>query len=242
MTSRNVFRVCLVIFSCLLIAACDTSDNFAPVTDAGSFEPVPHAGIHTVRHGETLYEIAWRYGMDYRDLATRNHMHSPYVLYSGQLIYLRGRRVNQIAAHVPVLKTVKVVQSASIVPEPVNAAIKWFWPAKGKIINYFSEQNKGINIAGNLGEPIYSAAAGRVVYCGSGLRGYGNLIIIKHDNVYLSAYAHNRSVFVKEGDWIQRGQKIAEMGNAGAEKVMLHFEIRQAGKPVDPTMFYSLPM
>lgn len=127
MTSRNVFRVCLVIFSCLLIAACDTGENFAPVTDAGSFERVPHAGFHTVRHGETLYEIAWRYGMDYRDLAARNHMHSPYMLYSGQIIYLRGRRTS---AHAPALKSMTMVQSAPIVPEPAYTATNWFWPAK----------------------------------------------------------------------------------------------------------------
>jgi murein DD-endopeptidase MepM/ murein hydrolase activator NlpD len=114
----------------------------------------------------------------------------------------------------------------------------WRWPAKGKIVTHFSASNKGINIAGQAGEPIYAAAAGKVVYSGNGLRGYGNLIILKHNNLYLSAYAHNSNVLVKEGDWVRRGQKIAEMGDTGSDKVMLHFEIRRAGKSVNPTSLY----
>jgi len=234
--------------------ACGDSNNYAPVSDAGSFERVPLAGIHRVRHGETLYEIAWRYGMDYRDLAAHNKMHSPYVLYSGQIIHLRnrntqtavsGRNAHDVAR--PVItegaryNEPKPVESDQVqdTSEPDDSVSAWAWPAKGKIIKYFSTQNKGINIAGRLGEPVYAAASGKVVYSGEGLRGYGKLIILKHNSVYLSAYAHNNAVFVNEGDWVRRGQKIAEMGNSGTDIVMLHFEIRHAGKPVDPTGFYS---
>lgn len=118
-------------------------------------------------------------------------------------------------------------------------AVAWGWPTKGKIIAGFNENGgpKGVQIAGNLGQAIVASAPGRVVYTGSGLRGYGNLVIIKHNDTYLSAYAHNRSVLVKQGDTVARGQKIAEMGDSDASRVMLHFEIRRNGKPVDPIKF-----
>jgi lipoprotein NlpD len=117
--------------------------------------------------------------------------------------------------------------------------LDWAWPAKGKIVAGFSETAnlKGIDIAGTAGEPVRASAAGRVVYAGSGLRGYGKLIIIKHNATYLSAYAHNREILVKEGQQVTRGQKIAEMGNSDAEQVKLHFEIRRLGKPMDPAKY-----
>jgi lipoprotein NlpD len=117
--------------------------------------------------------------------------------------------------------------------------LDWAWPAKGKLIGGFSETAnlKGIDIAGAAGEPVLASAPGRVVYAGTGLRGYGKLIIIKHNNIYLSAYAHNREILVKEGQQVAKGQKIAEMGNTDADQVKLHFEIRRLGKPMDPVRF-----
>ncbi|MEO6929114.1 MAG: peptidoglycan DD-metalloendopeptidase family protein [Casimicrobiaceae bacterium] len=117
--------------------------------------------------------------------------------------------------------------------------LDWVWPAKGKIISAFSETAnlKGIDIAGSAGTPVLASAAGKVVYAGSGLRGYGKLVIIKHNDTYLSAYAHNREIVVKEGEVVARGQKIAEMGSSDADQVKLHFEIRRLGKPMDPTKF-----
>jgi lipoprotein NlpD len=117
--------------------------------------------------------------------------------------------------------------------------LDWMWPAKGKVVGTFSETAnlKGIDIAGTAGTPVVASAAGKVVYAGSGLRGYGKLVIIKHNDTYLSAYAHNREIVVKEGDTVARGQKIAEMGNSDADQVKLHFEIRRLGKPMDPAKF-----
>jgi lipoprotein NlpD len=117
--------------------------------------------------------------------------------------------------------------------------LNWMWPAKGKVITQFSDTAnlKGIDIAGTAGQPVYASAAGRVVYAGSGLRGYGKLIIIKHNATYLSAYAHNQAILVKEGQQVARGQKIADMGNTDANQVKLHFEIRRFGKPMDPAKF-----
>ena len=124
-------------------------------------------------------------------------------------------------------------------PMPGDDQLNWMWPAKGKVVAQFSDTAnlKGIDIAGTAGEPVYASAAGRVVYAGSGLRGYGKLIIIKHNATYLSAYAHNQNILVKEGQQVARGQKLAEMGSTDASRVMLHFEIRRFGKPMDPEKF-----
>ena len=124
---------------------------------------------------------------------------------------------------------------APAVPAPAPDDVAWAWPSSGKMIGPYSEAgNKGVDIGGKMGDPVLAAADGRVVYAGAGLRGYGELVIIKHNATYLSAYAHNRKILVKEKDQVSRGQKIAEMGNTGADAVKLHFEIRKQGKPIDP--------
>ncbi|MDR2113580.1 MAG: peptidoglycan DD-metalloendopeptidase family protein [Candidatus Accumulibacter sp.] len=119
-----------------------------------------------------------------------------------------------------------------------NAKFAWIWPASGKIVGTFSENgSKGIDIAGKAGDPVVAAGSGKVVYNGTGLRGYGKLVIIKHDATFLSAYAHNQNILVKEGESVVQGQKIAEMGNTDADQVKLHFEVRRQGKPVDPLKY-----
>ena len=122
--------------------------------------------------------------------------------------------------------------------DAAEEAIRFQWPAKGHTLAGFDEsKNKGIDIAGKAGDPVFAAADGKVVYAGSGLRGYGNLIIIKHNNTYLTAYAHNQTLLAKEDQVVKRGQKIAEMGNSDADQVKLHFEVRRQGKPVDPMRY-----
>jgi len=128
-------------------------------------------------------------------------------------------------------------------PKPADSAlgpdeIAWIWPTNGKIVGTFSEgASKGVDIAGKAGDPVLAAGEGKVVYSGTGLRGYGKLVIVKHNNTYLSAYAHNQNVLVKEGQNVTKGQKIAEMGNTDADQVKLHFEVRRQGKPVDPLKY-----
>jgi lipoprotein NlpD len=138
----------------------------------------------------------------------------------------------------------KPTQLASINPNPASALtaedreLSWMWPSDGKVVALFDEgKNKGIDIAGRAGQQVLAAGAGKVMYAGSGIRGYGNLVIVKHSNSLLSAYAHNRAILVKEGDSVRRGQTIAEMGDSDTDTVKLHFEIRQQGKPVDPSKF-----
>ncbi|MEY4750140.1 MAG: lipoprotein NlpD [Pseudomonadota bacterium] len=126
--------------------------------------------------------------------------------------------------------------AAPVATREADDEMSWAWPAQGPLVSSFDEtRNKGVAIAGKAGEPVMAAADGRVVYAGSGLRGYGNLIIIKHNDTYLTAYAHNQALLVKEDQPVRRGQKIAEMGSSDAERVQLHFEIRRKGKPIDPT-------
>jgi len=157
----------------------------------------------------------------------------------------------------PTAKTAEPAPAAAVAPAPAAATpaapappatkaaealgpdeIVWAWPAGGKLIAGFSEgANKGVDIAGKSGEAILAAGDGKVVYSGSGLRGYGKLVIVKHNGTYLSAYAHNRNVLVKEGQSVSKGQKIAEMGDSDADQVKLHFEIRRQGKPVDPLKY-----
>lgn len=140
-----------------------------------------------------------------------------------------------------VLKTPEI-KPADKLADPVagnaeDEGIAWMWPTDGKVISGFDDGKKGIDIAGKPGQEVLAAGAGKVMYAGSGIRGYGNLVIVKHTNNLLSAYAHNRAIVVKEGQAVTRGQKIAEMGNSDSDAVKLHFEIRQQGKPVDPAKF-----
>jgi len=135
----------------------------------------------------------------------------------------------------------KPVTPASVAPAAAASGdedVGWIWPAPGSLIAGFDEvKNKGLDIGGKAGDPVLAAADGRVVYAGAGLRGYGNLIILKHNNTYLTAYAHNQTLLVKEDQNVQKGQKIAEMGSSDADRVKLHFEIRRQGKPVDPSRY-----
>lgn len=137
-------------------------------------------------------------------------------------------------------------EAAAPVPRPAatvgsddDGNVEWIWPTKGKVVSGFSESAtlKGLDIAGTAGQPVLASAGGKIVYAGSGLRGYGKLVIIKHNDTFLSAYAHNRELNVKEGQQVTKGQKIAEMGNTDADQVKLHFEIRRLGKPMDPAKY-----
>ncbi len=145
----------------------------------------------------------------------------------------------KVATTTPPATTAPATPPAPAAPAAGDEArLSWMWPSEGRIIATFDDgRNKGIDIAGKMGQPVVAAGSGKVMYAGSGIRGYGNLVIVKHSNSLLSAYAHNRKIVVKEGDNVNRGQVIAEMGDSDADVVKLHFEIRQQGKPVDPTRF-----
>lgn len=202
---------------------------------------------HEVQRGETLYSIAFSYGLDFRDVASRNKIRPPYTIYPGQKIYLspptstaaRSKSSKPaISSRTAKQSTTKkqATTTASAPKTPLSSG-QWQWPIKGEVIKPFSldgEINKGIDISAKSGTPVNAAAAGVVVYAGGNLRGYGKLVIIKHDDRYLSAYGNNRTIRVKEGDKIRRGQTISEVGKTASAVEMLHFEIRRDGKPEDP--------
>ena len=219
------------------------------VSSSGSARQPGKGARHTVSKGETLYSIAWRYGYDYRSLAAWNRIKSPFTIYPGQVIKLIPARKSGALQPPPVAKkqpvkpdrpvaaTRKTTPPGKTAAKPAAPAgsIRWQWPARGRLLKSSTPTaKKGISIGGRTGQKIVAAATGTVVYSGSGLRGYGNLIIIKHNETYLSAYAHNRDLVVKEGETVTAGQQISTMGVDGRGASVLHFEIRKNGKPVDP--------
>jgi lipoprotein NlpD len=193
-------------------------------------------GVHVVRQGETLYSIATAYDMDWREVARRNGIRPPYTIQVGQRLVLTGKATPEAAVPEPAMKATAKARKETT-PLPPVGKIAWIWPTEGRVVSTFlagHPTRKGIDIAGNLGQPIRAAAAGEVVYSGSGLTGYGKLIILKHDERFLSAYAYNQDLLVSEGESVQSGQVIGRMGQAEAGKPMLHFEIRLDGNPIDP--------
>ncbi|MCB1724822.1 MAG: peptidoglycan DD-metalloendopeptidase family protein [Gammaproteobacteria bacterium] len=245
----------VVVTSAGLLAAC-TANWRAPVETRGSSGvrqarvetprpgpgPVVAIGEYRVQRGDTLYGIAWQQGIDYRQIARWNGLRPPYRIYVGQTLSLRAPREPHIPPADPP-PTVRNPPRTSTVTAPRPAVstrparLVWSWPAHGRITATFDANDRlrsGIKIAGRAGDSVTASESGRVVYSGSGLIGYGRLIIIKHNENYLSAYGHNRKIMVAEGDQVAKGQKIAEMGFTNNGDPLLHFEIRRDGKPVDP--------
>lgn len=215
--------------------------NPATVHRHGAEQLPPSAKVpaqHIVRAGDTLHSIAWRYRLDYRQLARWNRLANPNLIYVGQKLRLSAPAAPSVTAK---RETPRAPQrpTTSVKPRPVPqssaGAPNWIWPATGSVRPARSALGtKGIEILGKRGQPVKAAAAGRVVYSGSGLRGYGRLIIVKHNEEFLSAYAHNERLLVAEGATVKSGESIAEMGDSEAKTVMLHFEIRRDGKAVEP--------
>jgi len=250
--SKNLF-IALLSSSVILVAGCSAPRTKpAGVTDrsGGSVEPTP-PGYYRVKKGDTLARIALDNGQAPRDVTQWNKAinpsFNPNVIEVGDLILVKAPSSSKSAkvtekkpaaekSDSPTSETAPEPTKTDVVAEP---GIRLSWPAKGKVTGEFSETNKGIDIAGKVGEPILAASDGKVVYAGNSLRGYGNLVIVKHDNTYLTAYAHNSKLLVKEGDAVRKGQKIAEMGDTDATSAKLHFELRVNGKPVNPTPYFQ---
>lgn len=313
----------LLLATYLFLLGCSTTQPPVPVVDrvkTGSAESSarsvqfnnPDDQFYIVQQGDTLYGIAHKNNIDYKELADRNGITDPSSIKPGQKISLSipisdsqpilfalpqqpiataiepgvdssdfatsaadnnnvnanklktspkalklpfseqnvarlqyPANNNPISAARPFPVSPAAVANTKIetAPQPESArpnmlnshsVAEWIWPTTGKLLSSFSKNSKGVKISGQAGQPILASAAGEVVYSGHGLRGYGNLIIIKHNNIFLSAYAHNSRLLVKEGDAVEKGQKIAEMGNTDTDMTQLHFEIRKHGKPVDP--------
>ncbi|HKX43945.1 MAG TPA: peptidoglycan DD-metalloendopeptidase family protein [Burkholderiaceae bacterium] len=217
-------------------------------------------GYYTVKQGDTLIRVALENGQNWKDLAKWNNIDNPNIIEVGQTLRVLPPGVDPNAASTKPVTTAKV-ETKPLDAKPVASAasgapasppatvsatpaqaprdgdddVNWGWPAAGPVVGNFEEGKvKGLAIGGKAGDPVLAAADGRVVYAGAGLRGYGNLVIIKHNNTYLTAYAHNQTLLVKDDQAVRKGQKIAEMGSTDADSVRLHFEIRRQGKPIDP--------
>ena len=250
----NAARVRAAALGIVLLSGCAGGRGPAPVTDR-TLSPHATQSERVVIAGDTLYSIAWDAGRDYKDVARWNGIAPPYLLQPGQRVRLTPPASSVSTARAPTVPPAKTPPAQArkkstakppsrplraLPPRPASADFgPWVWPARGKLIHSYAANNgnNGIDIAGTPGQAIYAAADGRVVYSGSGLRGYGQLIILKHNDDFLSAYAHNDKIFVKEGDVIKRGHHIAAMGSSGADRTKLHFEIRRGGVPVDPTQY-----
>ncbi len=298
-------------FLTVFLSSC--TSTYAPVEQRGSkyssknYHNGPLPYYYTVRKGDTLYSTAWKYGLDYKQIAYNNHIKSPYRIYSGQKLRIRpaysghtassykktartsssgsskkyvskgstksssktkvsgssGRHNSSskykqkssskktitstktrsskknTGSRVKRGSTTKAVSKNKTAAFKGNRRLKWIWPVKGKIIQRYSPGSgkKGIDISAPKGTLIKSAEAGKVVYSGQGLVGYGRLVIIKHNDTYLSAYAHNQQLLVNEGQLVKKGQNIAHLGRSGTNRYKLHFEIRKNGKPVNPISY-----
>lgn len=191
---------------------------------------------YTVKRGDTLYAIAWRHKLDWQDLARWNGIRRDYVIHPGQVLKLYPSRGRATQARSTTTSTARQTAPARA---PTAVPVRWQWPVSGGTATLTSRPNggQGLTVSGQLGEEIHAAAAGRVVYTGSGLLGYGQLVILKHNETYLSAYGHTQSVAVREGDAVVAGQRIATMGAGPQGDAMLYFEIRINGTPGNPLTF-----
>ena len=245
-----------------------------------------HPDYYVVQSGDTLYSIAWHFGMNYRELAQSNDIRSPYTIYRGQRLRVKPAAGQTGAKPVALASKTSVTASAapasaapartvaqpaskpapkptprpapapqakstsSTASKPASTSTpkstvhvydgKWVWPTRGRVLNHFQSSGagkKGIDIGGHADQPVKAAANGKVVYAGSGLVGYGRLIIVKHNENLLSAYGHNNKLLVKEGEQVSAGQMIAKMGSSGTNRNELYFEIRKNGKPTDPLKY-----
>ncbi|CAH1190464.1 Lipoprotein NlpD/LppB homolog [Candidatus Nitrotoga sp. BS] len=311
----QLLSTAIVVIVAELVTGCSSSGSYAPVVEGGVGREIERRVMmrkpvvptsapaikvlprdqdgrpldYVVQKGDTLYSIAFSYGLDYREIAELNSIRNYDMILVGQALHLPPVSTSNVVTtvvesyplKVPAKSQPKVtklpyteqavaqiekIQENLKKPETVMVAkvqnrpeirpgvkidgtadddgnsLEWGMPTSGTLISEFSEtaSRKGIDIAGKLGQAIVASLAGKVVYSGNGLRGYGKLIIIKHNKTYLSAYAHNDQLLVQEGDQVRKGQKIAEMGNTDTEQVSLHFEIRRFGKPVDPAKYLPL--
>lgn len=252
--------------SLAILAGCASKGTRAPVVDMTGGQPASSAqptGSYVVKPGDTLYKIARANNVDMESVKRWNNLTDPNQISVGQVLKMSGgtgggTQVTPVASakpqprpldqpETPIATTPSPDATPTAPPAPVEvkpttraadaSVINWAWPAGGPIVQTFNASSKGIDISGALGDPITAAADGLVKYSGNGVRGLGNLIIVEHQNGFITAYAHNRALLVKTGQNVKRGAKIAELGQSDTTSPRLHFEIRRQGTPVDPMQY-----
>jgi lipoprotein NlpD len=259
MSLLAVFIASLVLASCSSSVVRETSSSSSSRAPQRIVSQPKYGATVKVERGDTMYGVAFRNGIDFRDLAAWNGIASPYTIYPGQSLKLYpstgGNKPASASTSRPPPTTTATGRPKPVTPttstptrpvatsapaSPASSGFSWRWPADGAVIGRFASGDatkQGVDIAGSSGQAVRAASDGVVVYSGGGLVGYGELIIIKHSESWLSAYGHNRKRLVNEGQNVKAGQQIAEMGRSGAARDMLHFEIRYNGKPVDPLLY-----
>ena len=226
----GVFAMAMVLSACTSMPP--QGGEPAGLPPALATEMQPRADVYTVKAGDTLIRIGLDSGQSPTDIARWNGLSDPGKIVVGQVL----RLVPPAPGEAP--PVVKPPPTTPPTPVASDEDVTWVWPNQGAVLAGFNQsKNKGLEIGGTAGDPVLAAADGKVVYAGAGLRGYGNLVILKHNKTYVSVYAHNQTLLVKEDDVIKRGQKIAEMGNTEADRVKLHFELRKLGNSVDPARY-----
>ena len=257
MRSMRLPHVLVACIAVVLLASCGRSHV---VREGGSSRPrsadspvrvsqPKYGATVVVQRGQNVYRIATENGLTALDLALWNDIPPPYTIHPGQRLRLYPGAQGSVAARPATTPPKKPAASTTAPPRtpaptpvvvPATSKLAWRWPADGNVVGTYAggdPTRQGIDIAGKAGQPVRASADGVVVYSGSGLVGYGELVIVKHDDQWLSAYGHNRARLVNEGQLVKAGQQIAEMGRSGASRDMLHFEIRYNGKPVDPQQY-----
>jgi len=254
---RQVVQAPIIVDSLTPLRTSSRPVSVQPSVPSNSASVVGNAQMHRVRRGDTLYSIAFEYDLDFRSLAIANSMNPPYTIFVDQGINLDVSRITNLAISssskgaaalgTPVNNnSVARAQAGNInggvLRQPIADTVvrepQWQWPHSGRVLRGFqANANKGIDISGSLGDPVLAAGNGEVVYSGNGVQGNGDLIIIRHNDRYLSAYSHNSVMLVIEGSRVNVGEKIGEVGSNSAGVTMLHFEIRVDGKPADPGRF-----
>lgn len=246
------------VVSTVILSGCASKPQ---VNNATRFAKAPD--YYTVRSGDTLSGIAARYGLSYLSVADMNDIASPYRIYVGQSLRLKGSGSPRTTSTKPITQAAPIQRQTINLPSqttttttttapvkvptaPVasskSSTLRWVKPSNSAVLQGYNLANnvKGIRYAGNQGDPVYAAADGQVVYAADGLKEYGNLILIKHIDGYITAYAHNSAMNVKSGQNVTAGQKIAEMGSTGTNRTMLEFQVRLDGKPINPTIVLPL--
>lgn len=218
-------RLVVLGFLVAMIAACSTPNG-------GGAPAGP--GYYTVQKGDTLYSIGRKFNQSHRNIASWNKLGDINGIEVGQVLRVVPPGSAGNAAETKSAPRAAATRSVAPSPKVEETGIDWIWPTDGVKTASFSAKKKGIEIAGKSGQPVLAAASGKVMYAGSGIRGYGNLLIIKHTGSLLSVYAHNKVILAKEGQMVSKGQQIAEMGKSDSSTVKLYFEIRRDGKPIDP--------
>lgn len=242
------FRIVVLLLS-LLLTACSSDKAAKSYRNEGTFS----GSVYTVKRGDTLFRISRMTGKSVGELARNNGISAPYTLRIGQKIRVKGNASSSSSKKTAIAKnsssrtpnsasrsrTSNSSSTSKVALPPVGSRC-WRWPTSGNVVESFSNSdggNKGIDIAGKRGQPIYASAAGTVAYVGNQLRGYGNLVMIKHNEEYITAYAHNDTTLVNTSQKVAAGQKIATMGNSGANSVRLHFQIRYRATAIDPLRY-----